>query len=101
MTALEERARGAIDEAEVALYQVERALATAHAVEVQVERSGAFVVRVGLVVLGVVVAGVTGFFLLRWFLRSPEPMTESPDTAPGAVPGAPEPGDPRDAGGVG
>jgi len=66
-------AHSALDEAAILLDDVERALAVAHAAEVEVERTGAFLLRVGVVVLGLVVAGVAAVLFLRWFLRHPEP----------------------------
>ena len=66
-------AHSALDEAAIMLDEVGHALAVAHAAEVEVERTGAFLLRVGVVLLGLVVAGVTGFLLLRWLLQHPEP----------------------------
>jgi Na+/glutamate symporter len=66
-------ANSALDEAVIMLGEVGHALAVAHAAEVEVERTGAFLLRVGVVLLGLVVAGVTGVLLLRWLLQHPEP----------------------------
>jgi len=66
-------AHSALDEAAIMLDEVGHALAVAHAAEVEVERTGAFLLRVGVVLLGLVVAGVTGVLLLRWLLQHPEP----------------------------
>ena len=66
-------AHSALDEATIMLDEVEHALAIAHAAEVKVERTGAFLLRVGLVLLALVAAGLTGNLVLRWLLQHPEP----------------------------
>ena len=62
----------ALDEAAIMLDEVERALAVAHAAEVKVERTGAFLLRVGVILLGLVVGG-EGVLLLRWLLEHRSP----------------------------
>ena len=75
MTEFEARfhsAHGHLEEAAVILDEVERAVAAAHSSEVKLEREGAFIVRVGGVLIGVAVAVVLGILFLRWFVEAPE-----------------------------
>ena len=68
-------AHRALDEAVLVVGGVERALSAAQTAELRVERTGAFLLKVGVVLLGVTVTGVVGVLFLRWFLRRPAPDT--------------------------
>ena len=70
----------ALDEAVLVVDGVERALSAAQTAELRVERTGAFLLKVGVVLLGVTVAGVAGVLFLRWFLQHP-----GPDPDPGTL----------------
>ena len=75
MTEFETRflsAHGRLEEAAVILDEVERAVAAAHNAEVKAEREGAFIVRVGVVVVGAAMAVVAGILFLRWFFEESE-----------------------------
>jgi len=65
-------AHGPFEEAAVILDEVERALAAAHNAEVKTEREVAFVVRAGVILIGVAMTIVLGILFLRWFFDAPK-----------------------------
>ena len=67
----------AFDEAAIVLDEVEHALVVAHATEVKMEREGAFLLWVGVALLSLGVAGVTGVLFVRWLVRR-----SGPDSTP-------------------